>query len=294
MVAALVLLLPATGKAQASAASRPDRGVPEAAEPAPDGPSCPDGAVSVALTEELAGRAGVRPGSRLRVATEAGAEGCPAAVAAVFRPRADPSGLTRARPRVVLHLPQLARLLGRPDRVDRFSVLLRPGVAPGAVTSELRSLMPGTRVLATAEVVRESSTTFEVVRRFHRAIGLITVAAGGIFLACIMTLKIRERRVPVATLRLLGVSRRTLLAWLIAEAALIAVLGGLLGIGLGRAAAAVINRYYQGAYETSLTFALVTPGTVWAALGLAVGLGLAAGLAAALPLLSRDPLEDVR
>jgi len=214
-------------------------------------------------------------------------------VAGIFEPRADPATLTRDRPRILFHLPQLAAFTGRPDEVDRFSVRLRSGADTAAAAERLAGYLPGARVLPTAEVARRSSTTFEVVRRFHRAIALITLVAGAVFLACIMVLKVQERRGPVAALRLIGVSRRTLFAWILAEAALVSVVGGALGVGIGKAASAVINRYYRGVYGTGLTFSLVTPGTVEQALVLAVGLGLAAGAAAALHLLSRDPLLEV-
>jgi ABC-type antimicrobial peptide transport system permease subunit len=89
------------------------------------------------------------------------------------------------------------------------------------------------------------------------------------------------------------VSRRTLLGWVIAEAAVVAVLGGVLGLGVGVIATASINAYYRGVYETTLAFAMITPETIWLAIGLAVVLGLAAGVIASFHLLSRDALEEV-
>jgi putative ABC transport system permease protein len=194
---------------------------------------------------------------------------------------------------VLFHLSDLARLAGREGEVDRFSVGLRPGVDPDSTAAELEALLPGARVVTSTRLAEESSTTFRVVERFHRAIGLVTLVAGAIFLACIMILKAQERRTEVAALRLAGVSRRTLLGWIMAEAALVAGVGGVLGIGVGRLASGAINRVYRGVYDTSLAFSTVTAGTVRGVLLLAVVLGLGAGLAAALHLLSLDPLEEV-
>jgi putative ABC transport system permease protein len=253
---------------------------------------CPED-LEVLVERSLAARASLAPSDRVLVGARPDAAPCEAVVAGVFEPRADPASLTRERPRVLLQLPELARLTGRGDVADRFSVRLAPGTDPVAVARRLAAPMPGAQVLAAREVADRASTTFEVVRRFHRAIGIITITAGGVFLACIMTLKVQERRTQVAALRLIGVSDRTLLAWLMTEAALVSALGGVAGIGLGHLAASAINAWYRRVYDTSLAFALVTRETVLIGLALALVLGLAAGLVAALRLTSVDALEEV-
>ena len=50
-----------------------------------------------------------------------------ATVGAIYEPRPDPAQITRDERHVRLHLPDLAALLGPPDRVDRFGVGLVPG-----------------------------------------------------------------------------------------------------------------------------------------------------------------------
>ncbi len=246
------------------------------------------------LVERAFARArGLAPGDRVTLSADPDSPRCSAAVAGVFEPPPDPSRLTSERPRLLFHLPQLAALVGRSGEVDHFTVRLAPGSDAERTATELERLLPGTQVLPTATVSDRASTTFEVVSRFHRAIGVITLVAGGVFLACIMILKVQERRTPIAAARLAGVSGRTLLGWLVAEAALVSFIGGLLGLGLGYAASAAINAYYQGAYETTLVFSHVTGETVMRAIALALGLGLAAGLVAAARLFSDNPLEEV-
>ncbi|MDT8436595.1 MAG: FtsX-like permease family protein [Gemmatimonadota bacterium] len=268
-------------------------GVPQdAATPGVAG-ACPREEAGVLVERAFAARAGLSPGDRVRLAAAATGPGCAARIEGLFEPAADPATLTRERPLVRLRLPDLQRIAGRGDEVDRFSLRLAPGADPDATAAALQSLLPGTQVLPAATVAARASTTFEVVRRFHRAIGIITITAGGVFLACIMTLKVQERRAQVAALRLVGISRGTLVAWLMSEAALVAALGGVAGIGVGRLAASVINAVYRNAYDTTLAFAIVTRETVILGLLLAVGLGLAAGLVGALRLTAVDPLQEV-
>jgi len=253
---------------------------------------CPD-SIPALISRPLAEDAGLAAGEPLRLSSRPDSVGCPATVSGVYELPADPYRLTEDRPRVLLHLPHLASLTGRSGQVDRFSVALREDASPDSVVPALESLLPGTRVLETAEVAARTSTTFRVVKRFHRAIGVITIAAGGVFLACIMVLKVQERRQEVAALRLIGISRRTLLGWILTEAALVAVIGGALGIGLGRVTSWIINAHYRDVYDTSVAFSTLTPETVGIGLALAVGLGLIAGAVAAGRLLWIDPLEEV-
>lgn len=266
-------------------------GAAAARRPAGVGP-CPD-SLPVLVSRPYADRSGLEAGDSLRLSARADDTGCPGHVAGVYRLPPDPYQLTEDRPRLLLHLPHLASLVGREGEVDRFTVALRAGASPEAVAPVLEALLPGTRALETEEVSARTSTTFRVVERFHRAIGVITVAAGGVFLACIMVLKVQERRREVAALRLIGVSRGTLLGWILAEASLVALVGGGLGLGIGRVASWAINAYYRGVYDTRVAFSTLTPETVAIGLGLAVGLGLLAGGVAAARLLAVDPLEEV-
>jgi putative ABC transport system permease protein len=259
--------------------------------PGPGG-GCPRD-LDILVERRLAEPLDLSTGSDIRVSSSPGLPGCGATVAGVYEPGADPAELARDRRRVILHLPDLAELAGREDEVDRFTILLTEDGEAESTAARLDALMPGTRTLGGSEVAARASTTFEVVRRFHRAIGLITITAGGVFLACIMTLKVQERRSQVAALRLVGISNRTLLAWLMLEAALVSALGGLLGIGIGRAASAIINAWYQRVYSTTLEFSIVTGETVAIGLLLAVVLGLLAGGVGAVRLLQVDALREV-
>lgn len=260
---------------------------------------CPDG-LNILVERSFAARAGLDTGSVVWLGSQPAAP-CRATVAGTFEPPADPATLTRERPRLLLHLPDLGRLAGRPDEVDRFTVLLRSaaadaepdGAATDSVARLIAALMPGAQVLGVDELAERSSATFRVIQRFHVAIAWITLSASGVFLACLMTLRVQQRRVPVAALRLSGISRRTLFLWLMLETTLISLLGGLAGLGIGHLASDAINAFYQRRYDTSLLFSLIGPAATIPALVLAVVLGLGAGGIAAALLLRTDPLEAV-
>jgi putative ABC transport system permease protein len=246
---------------------------------------------SIAIDSRLAADAGLRVGDRIVLSAEPGIAGDSAVIAAIVERRADPAEIARGEYRVRLHLDHLQSLLGYGDRVDRFAVGTRGASATRDALTRINSAAYGFRAHRSVDVAVETSRTFAVVSRFHRAIGTITIVASAIFLLCIMLLKVEERRRDVAALRLMGISRETVVASVMVEAAAIAVLGSAFGIGLGAAISAIVNWHYRGVYRTPLAFSLVTPGIVGLAVGLSVVLGLAAGYLAARRLVAQQPLS---
>jgi putative ABC transport system permease protein len=246
---------------------------------------------TIAIDERLASDARIKVGDRLVVATTPGGAGDSVIVAAVIRRRADPSEVARAEYRAIMHLDELQSLVGYGDRVDRFAVSTRGAVATDSAIRHINDAAFGFQAYRSRDIAVETSRTFLVVSRFHRAIGVITIVASAIFLLCIMLLKVDERRRDVAALRLMGISARSIVRSVMVEAALVAVVGSVVGVGLGWVAAQIINWHYRAVYRTPLAFALVTPDIVFLAVALSLVLGLAAGLLAAQRLVHMPALE---
>ena len=91
-------------------------------------------------------------------------------------------------------------------------------------------------------------------------------------------------------MRFVGVRRRTIFYALLLEAAVLAVAGSVLGIGIAFAAGAVTNAYYQRFFDTQLIFSVITPRIVGLGVGLSLVLGLAAGAIAAARLVRTRPM----
>lgn len=246
---------------------------------------------TIAIDERLAADAGLRVGDRVVLAAEPGSRaGDTVRIAAIVRRRADPSEIARSEYRVRMHLDHLQRLTGYGDRVDRFAVLTRGGQASDSVLERINAVAFGFRAYPSRDIAVETSKTFLVVSRFHRAIGVITIVASATFLLCIMLLKVDERRRDVAAMRLLGISRNTVVRSVMLEAAFVALLGSLFGVVLGYVTGAFVNAHYQGVYRTPLRFAIITPGTVAFSVGLSLVLGVGAGALAARRLARTPPL----
>ncbi|HEY7407365.1 MAG TPA: FtsX-like permease family protein [Gemmatimonadaceae bacterium] len=245
---------------------------------------------TIAIDERLATDASLRVGDRVVVASTPGASGDTVIVGAIVSRRADPSEIARDEYRVRLHLDHLQELIGYGDRVDRFGVATRDSSGAERARTAINDVAFGFRAHRSRDVAIETSQTFRVVSRFHRAIGVITIVASAIFLLCILLLKVDERRRDVAALRLLGLSRRTVLGAVVLEAAFVALVGSLVGTAIGGLASAAVNAYYQAHYRTPLRFSIVTLDIVVLATVLSIVLGIAAGTLAAVRLVRARPL----
>jgi putative ABC transport system permease protein len=245
---------------------------------------------AVAIERQLAHELDLSVGDTLRLSSRADAPGTLVTVSAIYEPRPDPAEIAKRERHLRMHLPDLAALLAAPDRVDRLSIGLRPGIPADSATALLNRSAYGYQAYSSAGIAAESSQTFRVVSRFHRAIAVITIVASAVFVLCIMLLKVEERRLDAAVMRFVGVRRRTIFAALLLEAALVAAAGCLVGTGLAYLAGAATNAYYRQFFDTRLTFSLITPAIVGFSALLSLLLGLVAGALAALRLIHTPPL----
>ena len=245
---------------------------------------------TIAIDERLATDAHLAVGDTVHLTATPGAAGDAAIVGAIVQRPADPAEIARGEYRIRLHLTALQSLLGYGDRVDRFAVATPGDAATAAAISRINDAAFGFRAYRSKDIAVETSTTFAVVSRFHRAIGVITIAASAIFLLCIMLLKVEERRRDVAALRLMGISARTVVASVVLEAAGIAAAGSVAGVLVGATASWIVNRHYQAVYRTPLRFSILTGDIVALAVALSIVLGVMAGWLAARRLARTPPL----
>jgi putative ABC transport system permease protein len=244
----------------------------------------------IAVERQLARELKLAVGDTVRVSATADGAGTLVRIGVVYEPRPDPAEIAKRERHIRLHLPDLAALLGSPDRVDRLSIGIRPGFPAESAATLLNRSAYGYRAYSSAAIASESSQTFRVVSRFHRAIAVITIVASAVFVLCIMLLKVEERRLDTAVMRFVGVRRRTIFGALLLEALLIAVVGSIVGTGLAFLAGAATNAYYRHFFDTPLTFSLITPDIVSFSVILSLLLGALAGALAAWRLARTRPL----
>jgi len=248
---------------------------------------------TIAVDEAFASAARLAVGDTVSISSRPGSDagaGELVIVGAVYTRSADPSEVARGDYKVRFHLDQLQRISGYGDRVDRFAIATTDSADIARTLERVNRQAFGFRAYRSKDIAVETSRTFLVVSRFHRAIGVITIVASSVFLLCIMVLKVEERRRDIAALRLMGISRSSVVQSIVIEAGLVAVLGSVLGVLLGWATSLFVNSHYQALYQTPLEFSILTPPIVAFAVSLSLVLGITAGLAASWRLVRTPPL----
>jgi putative ABC transport system permease protein len=253
----------------------------------------------VLITRQLAARARLAVGDVVRFATDPdGAHATTFRVAGIYEPTPDPMRFTAERMEARMHLPDLVRLTADPrDPGDRESVnainirLVNPADA-GQFRVEMKNRVPGLTAASTARA--PENDPFAVLDRFHVAISIVTVLGGTAFLLALMIIRAEERRDIIGLLRLIGISRRSLLVAVLVEGLFIAAIGAAFGIVIALAGQAIVNGIFQARYDTALIFVRVTPRIALRSIGVAVPLGVLAGLAASWAVLHRDVLSLFR
>ena len=265
--------------------------VPANAQTIDSAPTRPAAIRSIALDARIGTDAGLKLGDTVRVSAAPNDRNAERAVVmALLARRADPSEVARSEYRARLHLDQLQRLIAYGDRVDRFAIRSTGDASRAPLIATINNAAFGFHAWPSAEIAVRTSRTFQVVRRFHRAIGVITIVASAAFLLCILLLKIDERRRDVAALRMMGISAATIVKSVVLEAGIIALLGSVVGVVAGIIMAKLVNWHFQGVHRTTLAFTFVTVDTVLLACGLSVVLGVVAGWLAARRLVGVPPL----
>jgi len=218
-------------------------------------------------------------------------------VIGVYEPAPDPMKFNVERLEARLHLDDLAALTADPadpsaaDAVSAINVSL-PGATNGmAFSRALSARMPFVVAVPTRD---SESTTFQVIDRFHTAIAAVTVIGSTAFLLALMVIRAEERKEAVGVLRLIGISRATIMTEVVVEGLLVAMAGAGVGVLIAAAAQHSVNAFFQARYDTTLVFMRISPAIAARSIAVALPVGVVAGTVASWTLLRRGTSSLVR
>jgi putative ABC transport system permease protein len=139
-----------------------------------------------------------------------------------------------------------------------------------------------------SETVGATTVIFNAIIIGVAAISLIV---GGLSVINTMAMSVAERTREIGIRRAIGGSRRRIVRELVAEAGVIGLLGGLIGLGLGAAVVILVNE--AGRSSGTVLFDL-TPQTAVFAVGFSTILGMVAGIIPAWTAARLDPVSALR
>jgi ABC-type antimicrobial peptide transport system permease subunit len=160
--------------------------------------------------------------------------------------------LTGSTADIYFPLSTLQKMSGKAGRVTQVLVKTSSASNVDAVASEISKLLPGAQVVTTkslaAQVTGSLGDAKKLSSRLGGALGVIVLAAAFI-IAILLTLSSVAKRVrEIGTLRAIGWSKSRVVRQVLAETVGIGLFGGIVGVGIGYAAAAAV-----GAFTPALT-----------------------------------------
>ncbi len=126
-------------------------------------------------------------------------------------------------------------MLGRLTQID---LRLAQGIAPETARARLQAILPaGVIIQAPTETENQAANLSRAYRVNLTMLAAMALLTGGFLVFSAQALSVVRRRTEFAFLRAIGLSRRSLFAWLVAEGALVGLAGGVVGAALGHALA---------------------------------------------------------
>jgi len=184
----------------------------------------------------------------------------------------------------------------RPD-ISQIRVQAEPGAVDtfqAAVESTLRaqhdlttSQQDDFQIVNASSIASAVSSSTRTLTRLMAAIAAISLIVGGIGVANVMLVTVRERTREIGVRRAVGATRRDIVMQFLVYAVVISVIGGVLGLGVGIAGA------FAGGSALSVS-PVFSVATVSLALIVAAAVGILAGIGPAVQASSVEPTTALR
>ena len=134
----------------------------------------------------------------------------------------------------LMDIAALQEQFGWLGRLSRIDVRLHEGVAPAAARAALQAEMPAGVLVEAPEAAEDQAANLSRAYRVNLTmLAAIALVTGGFLVFSAQALSVVRRRTEFAFLRAIGLPRRSLFGWLLAEGALVGLAGGVGGAALG-------------------------------------------------------------
>ena len=142
-------------------------------------------------------------------------------------------------------------------------------------------------IVNASSIASAVSSSTKTLTRLMAAIAAISLVVGGIGVANVMLVTVRERTREIGVRRAVGATRRDIVVEFLVDAVVISMIGGVIGLGVGFAGAFIGG----SALDVTPVFSWTT---VTLALVVAVAVGVLAGLGPAAQASSVEPTNALR
>jgi putative ABC transport system permease protein len=243
----------------------------------------PETADEASIDQSTADREDLELGDTLRIAGEAGVK--PYEITGIQRLGDTASGGSGTS---VLTLPEAQRLTGKTGEFDGISVQAADGVAPGELSRRINEVLPARLTVETGtQAAQRQSQDIKDDLSFLRVVllvfGGVALLVGSFLIFNTFSITVAQRIRELGMLRTLGATRGQILRGMVLEAAIIGLVGSLLGVVAGIGVAGALNALFKSiGADLPNTGTVIEPRTVILALVVGMLVTLAAALTPAL------------
>ena len=177
------------------------------------------------------------------------------------------------------------------ELVAGLTVYPQPGVDPEVVGETIRTADASLEVMTGADFDEQVGSATAIFNAILVGIALISLVVGGLSVINTMAMSVAERTREIGIKRAIGGSRIRIVGELVAESALIGLIGGLVGLAGGALVAYLGNELGR---ESGFLLFMLTPMTALTAVLFSTVLGAIAGLVPALHAARLDPVAALR
>ncbi len=187
--------------------------------------------------------------------------------------------------------PLVAESLEADELANQIVVFPEVGADPTTVAAAIEAAVENSATMTGAEFSETVGATTVIFNAIIIGVAAISLIVGGLSVINTMAMSVAERTREIGIRRAIGGSRRRIVRELVAEAGVIGLLGGLIGLGLGAAVVVLVNE--AGRSSGTVLFEL-TAQTAAFAVGFSTILGMVAGIIPAWTAARLDPVSALR
>jgi putative ABC transport system permease protein len=148
--------------------------------------------------------------------------------------------------RIFAHLHTVQKLLGIERQISAIEIMGCCNAISEGLLGKLRNILPDTRITTIGQIVSTQIETNRLMNKVSLIFLVIILSVGGISIGNFMWANVNERRKEIGILIMIGVPKSSIYMIFLIKAAVLGLIGGVLGYGLGTISGVILGPQLAG------------------------------------------------